>query len=80
MKRSDLGKLAGANLAHVTSELGGKAALIVFPDCNLDQAVNGAAFATFIASGVVDICIMDELLLVLNALLLFNCPWLLFIL
>ncbi|RYY89407.1 aldehyde dehydrogenase family protein [archaeon] len=50
-----IGKLAGANLAHVTSELGGKAALIVFPDCNLDQAVNGAAFATFIASGMVHV-------------------------
>lgn len=34
-----------------TTELGGKAPVIVFNDADLQAAVNGAAFASFIASG-----------------------------
>lgn len=57
-----VGAMAGANLCSVLSELGGKAPMIVFPDADLDQAVNGAAFATFVASG--QTCIMGARVLV----------------
>eukprot|EP00644_Phytophthora_capsici_P013738 jgi/Phyca11/528768/estExt2_fgenesh1_pm.C_PHYCAscaffold_330092 len=42
---------AGGNLATMTMELGGKAPIIVFDDVNVDEVVNGAAFACFVASG-----------------------------
>lgn len=42
---------AGRNLASSTMELGGKAPLVVFDDVDIDEVVNGAAFACFIASG-----------------------------
>jgi acyl-CoA reductase-like NAD-dependent aldehyde dehydrogenase len=57
-----VGAAAGANLASVVSELGGKAPSIIFPDCDLDQAVNGCAFATFVASG--QTCIMGARLVI----------------
>lgn len=41
--------LAGSDLVRVTAELGGKAPVIIFEDADLDQAVNGALFASFIA-------------------------------
>jgi acyl-CoA reductase-like NAD-dependent aldehyde dehydrogenase len=53
---------AGGALAAVTAELGGKAPVIVFPDANVPQAVNGAAFAAFIASG--QTCVMGSRVLV----------------
>lgn len=43
--------LAGGRLARVVMELGGKAPVIIFPDADLNQAVAGAVFAAFIASG-----------------------------
>ncbi|KAF8551470.1 aldehyde dehydrogenase [Imleria badia] len=46
-----LGAVVGANLAAFTAELGGKAPIVVFDDANLALAVNGVAFASFIASG-----------------------------
>jgi len=57
-----VGAAAGHNLAGIITELGGKAPMIVFPDADIDQAVNGAAFATFVASG--QTCIMGARLLV----------------
>ncbi|RLN67816.1 hypothetical protein BBJ29_006801 [Phytophthora kernoviae] len=42
---------AGGNLASATMELGGKAPIVVFDDVDVDEVVNGAAFACFIASG-----------------------------
>lgn len=57
-----VGAAAGANLAGVISELGGKAPMIIFDDADIDQAVNGAAFATFVASG--QTCIMGARLLI----------------
>lgn len=42
---------AGGNLASATMELGGKAPLVIFDDVDIDEVVNGAAFACFIASG-----------------------------
>ncbi|KAJ3923580.1 aldehyde dehydrogenase domain-containing protein [Lentinula edodes] len=46
-----LGSIVGSNLAAYTAELGGKAPIVVFDDADLDSAVNGAAFAAFVASG-----------------------------
>ncbi|PWI72126.1 hypothetical protein PCL_10749 [Purpureocillium lilacinum] len=46
-----IGSIVGANLARYTAELGGKAPLIIFEKANLDAAVNGVAFGSFIASG-----------------------------
>jgi acyl-CoA reductase-like NAD-dependent aldehyde dehydrogenase len=46
-----IGTIAGGNLAHYTAELGGKAPLIVFNKANVDAAVNGIVFGSFIASG-----------------------------
>eukprot|EP00164_Ancoracysta_twista_P007015 GFYU01009879.1.p1 GENE.GFYU01009879.1~~GFYU01009879.1.p1 ORF type:complete len:352 (-),score=51.64 GFYU01009879.1:74-1003(-) len=53
---------AGQNLASVVAELGGKAPMIVFEDADIDQAINGCAFGTFVASG--QTCIMGARLLV----------------
>ncbi|MDE2939429.1 MAG: aldehyde dehydrogenase [Chloroflexota bacterium] len=46
-----VGEVVGRNLTPFQAELGGKAPVIVFPDANLDDAVNGCAFASFVASG-----------------------------
>ncbi|KJA29902.1 hypothetical protein HYPSUDRAFT_60748 [Hypholoma sublateritium FD-334 SS-4] len=46
-----LGSIVGANLATYTAELGGKAPIIVFEDADIENAVNGVAFASFVASG-----------------------------
>ena len=46
-----VGRVAGANLIPLQFELGGKAPVIVFDDVRLEDAVNGCAFASFIASG-----------------------------
>lgn len=46
-----IGSIVGENLASYTAELGGKAPIVVFNDADLDSAVNGAAFACFVASG-----------------------------
>ncbi|KAI0034111.1 aldehyde dehydrogenase [Vararia minispora EC-137] len=46
-----IGSIVGSNLAHYTAELGGKAPIVVFDDADLAMAVNGAAFAAFVASG-----------------------------
>ncbi|MGN7300196.1 aldehyde dehydrogenase [Ferdinandcohnia sp. SAFN-114] len=42
---------AGFNLAKVAAELGGKASVLILPDANLEEAVNGSTFAAFIATG-----------------------------
>ncbi len=46
-----VGEVVGRNLVPFQAELGGKAPVIVFPDADLDDAVNGCAFASFVASG-----------------------------
>ena len=58
--------IAGANLTRVSVELGGKAAVIVFDDVELEVAVNGALFAAFIASG--QTCVQGARLLVQRSL------------
>jgi acyl-CoA reductase-like NAD-dependent aldehyde dehydrogenase len=47
---------AAQRFAPTTLELGGKGAVIVFDDIALDRAVNGAAFAAFIAAGQTCVC------------------------
>lgn len=44
---------AAGTLKYVTLELGGKSALIVFEDANLDEAVSGALLANFYSGGEV---------------------------
>ncbi|KAI1098462.1 aldehyde dehydrogenase [Jackrogersella minutella] len=46
-----IGGIAGGNLARYTAELGGKAPLIVFDTADVQLAVNGITFGSFIASG-----------------------------
>ncbi|KAF9478167.1 aldehyde dehydrogenase [Pholiota conissans] len=46
-----LGSIVGANLATYTAELGGKAPIVVFDDADIESAINGVAFASFVASG-----------------------------
>ena len=53
---------AGKNLIRVTAELGGKAPVLVFEDADLTAAINGAAFAAFIATG--QTCVQGARLLV----------------
>jgi acyl-CoA reductase-like NAD-dependent aldehyde dehydrogenase len=53
---------AGENLIECIAELGGKAPVLVFKDANIQDAVNGAAFAAFIASG--QTCVMGSRILV----------------
>lgn len=62
-----IGAIAGRNLAHYTAELGGKAPLIVFEQANLDLAVNGIVFGSFIASG--QTCVAATRILVQNSIL-----------
>ena len=47
---------AARSFAATTLELGGKGAVIVFDDIALDRAVNGAAFAAYIAAGQTCVC------------------------
>ncbi|KAI0089093.1 aldehyde dehydrogenase [Irpex rosettiformis] len=47
----ELGSIVGRNLASFTAELGGKAPIVVFNDADPVAAANGAAFASFVASG-----------------------------
>lgn len=57
-----IASLAGKNLTRVGAELGGKAAVILFPDTNVDEGVSAAMFAGFIASG--QTCVQGARLLV----------------
>ncbi|KAI9708604.1 MAG: hypothetical protein M1820_003822 [Bogoriella megaspora] len=62
-----LGAIAGQKLNSFTAELGGKAPLIVFEQADLDLAVNGIAFASFIATG--QTCIAATRILVQNSVI-----------
>ncbi|KAG6842025.1 hypothetical protein C0991_003551 [Blastosporella zonata] len=46
-----VGQVAGSNITSFTAELGGKAPIVVFDDADIPSAVNGVAFASFVASG-----------------------------
>jgi len=54
--------IAGANLTRVAAELGGKAAVIIFPDTTIDRSVAATMFAAFIATG--QTCVQGARLLV----------------
>ncbi|KAI1193325.1 aldehyde dehydrogenase [Nemania serpens] len=62
-----IGAIAGGNLARYTAELGGKAPLIVFAGADIQLAVNGIAFGSFIASG--QTCIASTRIIVENGVL-----------
>lgn len=53
---------AGRSLIPITAELGGKAPVIIFDDCDIDKAVAGALFASFIATG--QTCVQGSRILV----------------
>jgi acyl-CoA reductase-like NAD-dependent aldehyde dehydrogenase len=54
--------IAGRNLVKVAAELGGKAAVIAFPDTDIDRTVAATLFASFIAAG--QTCVQGARLLV----------------
>ncbi|KAI1073812.1 aldehyde dehydrogenase [Whalleya microplaca] len=62
-----IGTIVGGNLARYTAELGGKAPLIVFESADVQMAVNGIAFGSFIASG--QTCIASTRIIVDNKIL-----------
>jgi phenylacetaldehyde dehydrogenase len=51
-----IGTAAAQSFALTTLELGGKGAVIIFDDMDVERAVNGAAFAAFIAAGQTCVC------------------------
>lgn len=57
---------AGKTMKHVTLELGGKSPNIVFDDCDLEEAVNGAISGIFAATG--QTCIAGSRLLVQDSI------------
>jgi acyl-CoA reductase-like NAD-dependent aldehyde dehydrogenase len=62
-----IGAIVGGNLARFTAELGGKAPLIVFEKADVDLAVNGIVFGSFIASG--QTCVASTRIVVENKIL-----------
>lgn len=62
-----IGSIVGGNLARYTAELGGKAPLVVFEQANIDAAVNGIAFASFIATG--QTCVAATRIIVQNSVM-----------
>ncbi|KAF9058008.1 aldehyde dehydrogenase domain-containing protein [Panaeolus papilionaceus] len=61
-----LGSIVGRNLASYTAELGGKAPIVIFNDADLVSAVNGVAFASFVASG--QTCVSGTRIIVQNSI------------
>ncbi len=57
-----IASMAGNNLTRVAAELGGKAAVIAFPDTPVERCVAATLFAAFIASG--QTCVQGARLLV----------------
>jgi acyl-CoA reductase-like NAD-dependent aldehyde dehydrogenase len=62
-----IGSIVGGNLAKYTAELGGKAPLVVFEKANVDAAVNGIAFGSYIASG--QTCVASTRIIVQNSIM-----------
>ncbi|KAI1656009.1 aldehyde dehydrogenase [Daldinia decipiens] len=62
-----IGGIVGGNLARYTAELEGKAPLIVFDTADVQLAVNGIAFGSFIASG--QTCVASTRIIVDNKIL-----------
>jgi aldehyde dehydrogenase (NAD+) len=61
-----INQLAARHFKHVSLELGGKSANIVFADANLDDAVNGAVSGIFAATG--QTCIAGSRLLLQDSI------------
>ena len=61
-----INELAARHFKHVSLELGGKSANIVFADANLDDAVNGAVSGIFAATG--QTCIAGSRLLLQDSI------------
>ncbi|KAF8076618.1 aldehyde dehydrogenase family-domain-containing protein [Lyophyllum atratum] len=61
-----VGQVAGANVASFTAELGGKAPIVIFDDADIPSAVNGVAFASFVASG--QTCVSGTRIIVQDAI------------
>lgn len=57
-----IGGLIGPQVKHYCAELGGNAPVLIFADADIDEAVNGAAFGAFVASG--QTCVSAKRLLV----------------
>lgn len=51
-----IGEAAARSFALTTLELGGKGAVMLFDDFDMERAVNGAAFAAFIGAGQTCVC------------------------
>jgi acyl-CoA reductase-like NAD-dependent aldehyde dehydrogenase len=51
-----IGEAAARTFALTTLELGGKGAVMLFDDFDMERAVNGAAFAAFIGAGQTCVC------------------------
>lgn len=49
-------EMSAKGIKPVTLELGGKSPLIIFADCNLENAVKGALMANFLTQGEVRAC------------------------
>jgi acyl-CoA reductase-like NAD-dependent aldehyde dehydrogenase len=62
-----IGSIVGGNLAKYTAELGGKAPLVVFEKANIDAAVNGIAFGSYVACG--QTCVASTRILVQNSIM-----------
>lgn len=56
---------AGRSLIPTTAELGGKAPVVIFEDADIDQAVAGALFAAFVATG--QTCVQGSRILIARA-------------
>src|ERR1700761_2017364 len=52
----DIGAAAAQHFALTTLELGGKGAVILLDDFDMERAINGAAFAAFIGAGQTCVC------------------------
>lgn len=48
-------EMAAKGIKPITLELGGKSPLIIFSDCALENAVNGALMANFLTQG--EVCV-----------------------
>jgi len=57
---------AGKSLIPITAELGGKAPVLIFDDVNIAQAVAGALFAAFVATG--QTCVQGARILVARSI------------
>lgn len=54
-------EMSAKGIKPVTLELGGKSPLIVFSDCDMENAVKGALMANFLTQGEVRACPWERL-------------------